>query len=218
MEDNSIYTEKFETLLSNKGYGTESQDSALTEILELMAKFPNFVFGEDINFVFTNLFIQKYDIREIGSLPEELFLHYWRETTNRLLIKYVPKIKTWLDNFNDLFKFTVELNLSDTQKSSSGTQNTYYLNPVNANTGVEKEIEIDEETGKTTVTYSGGNLKVQDIDSTDENGEKIRTIKRDVLQSVWGKTRANLMDQILKLEDIYNSCLAEFDTLFMGVF
>lgn len=213
-----IYTETLSTLLENKGYGTASQDAVLTEILELMNKFPNFSFNSSINFSFIDLFLKKYDIREIGCEDEDLFLHFWRETTQELIIKYVPKIVMWKDNFNDLFKFTVNLSLNDDSKFSNGTQNTYYLNPVNASTNISKEVVIDQHNNKTTITYSGGNLKTQDIDTTDNNGEKNRKVNRDVLQSVWGKTRPVILKQIMELEDIYNSCIKEFETIFMGVY
>ena len=45
MEMDALFTETLQELLKNKGYGTESQDSALTEILTIMDKFPKFVFG-----------------------------------------------------------------------------------------------------------------------------------------------------------------------------
>lgn len=191
------YTETFETLLQNQGYGEEEQSSSLTEILELMDKFPKFVFNEDIEFDMFTLFKNKYEIREIGAETEELFLHFWREKTQELLIKFVPKIKMWLDNFNDLFQFKVKLSLTDTSNQTTGNQNTYYLNPTTANTQ---------------------NLKVQDVAKNDGNTNKSRTIDRDVLQSVWGKTRPIILKQIMELTDIYNVCIKEFEVLFMGVY
>jgi len=220
MEENMIsqYTETLEELLANLHYGEVSQDTSLTAILTLMSKFPNFVFGTDINLSMKDLFIEKYDIREIGAETETLFLHYWREKTNELLIKYVPKIKMWLDNFNDLFKFTVKLDLEDTKKYSDGRQNTYYLNPISASTGVSKTVVVDQTNNTTTTTFSGGNLKTQDVDTSDNNGESYRKISRDALQTVWGKTRADILKKILEVQDIYNQCLKEFDVLFMGLF
>lgn len=190
------YTETLETLLENKGYGTGSQDQSLTEILNLMDKFPNFVF-DDLTLSMKTLFLQKYDIREIGAETEELFLHFWREKTNELLMKYAPKMQKWLDNFDDLFKFTVKLERDETESSTDGTTNTYYLNPVNNNTT---------------------NLKVQDVDKSDNTYGNTKHVERDVLQSVWGKTRADIMEKILNLKDIFNDCLAEYETIFMGVF
>ena len=193
----SNYTETLETLLKNKHYGEESQDSSLTEVLELMGKFPNFVFGQNISFSMVDLFIKKYDIREIGSETEEMFMHFWREKTNELLMKYAPKMQKWLDNFDDLFKFTVKLEMDSGENSSYNNKNTYYLNPVNSATE---------------------NLKVQDVDKTEDTNEKIIHTERDVLQSVWGKTRADIMEKILTLKDIFNDCLSEYDVIFMGVF
>ena len=173
----SLYTETLQELLENKHYGEVSQDTSLTEVLTLMEKFPDFVFGTNLTLSMKDLFIKKYDIREIGAETEELFLHFWRETTNRLLIEYVPKIKMWLDNFNDLFKFTVKLDTTSNEKYSSGSQNTYYLNPVSANTEIEKTVVVDQENHTTTTTFTGGKLKTQDLDTSDNNGEKERFSK-----------------------------------------
>ena len=218
MEMVSKFTETLQELLVHKNYGEASEDAFLTEILGLMDKFPNFVFGENLNLSMKQLFLDKYDIREIGAETEELFMHYWREHTQRLLIKYVPKIKMWIDNFKDLFKFTVKLDLDWDEKYSNGSQNTYYLNPITANTGVQKTVVVDEEHKTTTTTFSGGNLKTQDVDTNDNNGQKSRKISRDVLQSVWGKTRPMILESIMELKDIYNECLDEYEIIFMGVF
>ena len=190
------FTETLETLLENQGYGTAEQSAALTEILNLMNKFPTFVFGEDISLDFKTLFIQKYDIRELGSETEELFMHYWREKTNELLMKYAPKMQKWLDNFDDLFKFTVKLERDDSESTLNSNENTYYLNPTNQTTP---------------------HLKIQDVDKTDNMKERNIHSSRDVLQSVWGKTRADIMEKILNLKDIFNDCLDEYETIFMAV-
>ena len=196
----SLYTETLEQFLQNKNYGEELEDSSLTEVLNLMRMFPNFDFQTDLislDFDMETLFINAYDLREIGSETEEMFLHFWRETTQKLLIKYGPKISMWLEHFNDLFKFTVKLEIQDNENNTNKNKNTYYLNPVTTNTE---------------------NLKVQDVDKSDSEYHRGRKIERDVLQSVWGKTRANLLQQIMELHDIYLECLYEFDVIFMGVY
>ena len=193
----AIYTETLETLLKNKNYGEESEDSSLTEVLNLMRKFPDFVFGQNINLSMLDLFIKRYDIREIGAETEELFLHFWREKTNELLMKYAPKMQKWLENFDDLFKFTVNLSKTQTRIGNDTSKNTYFLNPVNTQTE---------------------NLKVQDVDENNSETDHTITENRDVLQSVWGKTRADIMEKILNLKDIFNDCLQEFETIFMGVY
>lgn len=194
------------------------------------------------------LFMDKYDIREIGAETEELFMHYWKEKTNSLLIEYTPKIQMWLDNFKDLFKFTVTLELSETinrektedkdktrtdnlSKSTSNTRTdnltenkeyTYYLNPVNT-TGTNLKVQELTRDNKTN-TGTQGNIGSEtntgtqrNVEDNSENEEKTREMSRDVLQSVWGKTRAQLLEQILELKSVYTECLEQFETIFMGV-
>lgn len=195
--ENPQFTETLQTLLDNQGYGTQEQSAPLTEIINLMDKFPAFVFSDTISFTMKYLFIAKYDIREIGAEDEDLFMHFWREKTNELIMKYAPKMQKWLENFDDLFKFTVKLERDDTFSGSNNNKNTYYLNPVSSNPI---------------------GLKVQDVDKSENQKENTFHSERDVLQSVWGKTRADIMEKILNLKDIFNDCLAEYEQLFMGVF
>lgn len=211
----SLYTETLEDLLENMNYGTENENPSLTAVLEKMDLFPSFVFGEEISLSMKDLFLEKYDIREIGAETEEMFLHFWNERTNELLIDYVPKIDMWLNHFNDLFKFTVKLELSEeitreneisgeyADRLDKGKQ--YYLNPiVDGNTGIIQDKNTEGQSG------SGNN-------STEGSETKERSMSRDVLQSVWGKTRAQLLKQIFELQSIYSECLNAFSTIFMGV-
>lgn len=212
-----LYTETLQECLENNGYGQDNQNPALTEILALMGKIPNFVFGSTIDLNVIDLFIEKFDIREIGAETEELFFHFWREKTNEILINYVPKIKMWIDNFNDLFKFTVKLEIVENQNFSNGSQDTYYYNPITANTGVSKTVVVDEQNKTTTTTFSGGNLKTEDVSTSDNNGQKYKKTDRDVLQSVWGKTRPKILENIMDLKNIYTDALNEYNKIFMGV-
>lgn len=191
------YTILFEDLLKNLKDGEEGEDPSLTEIKNLMAKIPSFNFNDEIELNFYELFKHKFDLREIGSETEGLFLHYWREKVESVLMEYVPKMTMWKDNFNSLFEFKVNLQLTDNSTNSSNDKNTYYLNPVNSTTE---------------------NLKVQDVDKSDTSTSNNRTINRDVLQSVWGKTRPMILQSILDLKSIYNECLNSFETIFMGVY
>lgn len=211
----SLYTETLEDLLENLGYGTENENPFLSSCLEKMDLFPRFTFGENISISMKELFLEKYDIREIGAETEQLFLHFWNERTNELLIEYVPKIDMWLKHFNDLFKFTVKLELSEEtsrnntisgEYSDNSLKNKqYYLNPViDGNSGIIQDKNTDG------LSASGEN-------ETTGSEEKERTMSRDVLQSVWGKTRAQLMKQIFELQSIYSECLNDFSTIFMGV-
>lgn len=248
----ATFTERLETLLKNKHYGEESEDSSLTEVLELMRQFPDFDFQSDavhITFAMETLFMQDYDLREIGAETEELFIHHWREKTNELLVKYVPKIKMWIDNFNELFKFTVRLELQETKENSENESENTTENSTNSN------LKQKEKTTRTTDTNTNKyylnpasstieNLKVQDVDKSDsennitdndtennsetgsntkagqkaKTGEQERNMSRDVLQTVWGKTRAMILQQIFDLQSVYLECLYEFETIFMGLY
>ena len=211
----SLYTETLEDLLENLGYGTENENPFLSSCLEKMDLFPRFVFGENISISMKELFLEKYDIREIGAETEQLFLHFWNERTNELLIEYVPKIDMWLKHFNDLFKFTVKLELSEESSrnntisgeysDNSSRNKQYYLNPViDWNTGIIQDKNTD-------------GLETSGENETTGEETKERSMSRDVLQSVWGKTRAQLMKQIFELQSIYSECLNAFSTIFMGV-
>lgn len=74
------------------------------------------------------------------------------------------------------------------QLSSNGS-NTYYLNPM---------------------TSTSENLKVDDKSSYENTTERPL--------SMFGKTNAEVLEQVLKIKDIYNDCLEEFGTLFMMVY
>ena len=197
------YTETLKDYLDNKG------GDFPTPIKNLLVQIPNFVFkdedmGIDIELTFIDLFKDKYDIREICAETEELFEHFLTETAQHCLIDYVPKIHMWLKNFKELFKFTVNLEYGYTNGKSGSytTDNTYYLNPVNK------------------LTQTRDNLKVQDVDSTENTSSNSEEVigSKDVLQTVWGKTRANILDQIMNLKNIYTDCLEYFQRCFMGIY
>lgn len=211
IEVESLYTETLGELLALKNFDREhntSSDETLNSILSSLASgVPNFVFSStrvDLNINFEDLFLQNYRLREIGSETEELFLENWKRILNKAIINYVPKIDMWLENFKNLFKFTVQLTYSEEtsgEGSESGSgDNTYYLNPVNTN----------------------GNLKVNDKNSNSASSSNEYTgnksYTKDVLQSVWGKTRANLLEQIIELRNIYTEMLDYFEQIFMGCY
>ena len=207
-----VETKTLEEFLEEEHFNTTQQNEIMTQVFGyhdipnvedrdgLIDKFPSFWFGDEdehnIDLNFRYLFLNRYDIRRIGQEENALFLHYLREKTQELLIKYAPKIRQWQKNFNDLFKFTVKLERDDTDDYTIDNKNTYYLNPANAATT---------------------NLKVQDVDQSHKTNGRIFHSERDVLQSVWGKTRADIMEKILELKDIYNECLNSYEVIFSGV-
>ena len=197
------FTETFEEFLNNKSGNW---------LVNKLADIPSFKFKDenlniDYTLLFSNLIKNKYLLREICAETEEMFEYYFDRKIDEIKIKYVPKVSMWINNFNDLFKFTVRLNLE--KNYSSGDINTYYLNPANK-LNPTKTVNQDG-----TVTYSG-NLKTENVDDTITQGHS--TLDRDVLQTVWGKTRANILDQIFELKDIYYEMIESFNNIFMGLY
>lgn len=161
----------------------------------LFSHFPSFIIDDTLTLNFKDLFIDKYDIREIGAETDTLFAHYLKEKLNSALIEYVPKINTFIDNFNDLFKFTAKLEYSESKISNGSNKNTYFLNPVNSSTG---------------------SLKVQNVNQN-EGGTSDATMRtRDGLLS-YRTSRVEILNEIMKIKNIYNECLNSFEVLFMGV-
>ena len=114
----ALYTETLAEFLERNE--SSSQWQALKQRFLLMPTF-NVEGVMDRNFY--ELFVEKYDVREIGAETESLFFHYLNETISEVLIKYKPKISVFINNFNSLFERKVRLSYSD--------DNKYYLNPIN---------------------------------------------------------------------------------------
>ena len=114
----SLYTETLADFLERNE--SSSQWQAIKSRFMLMPVF-NVAGVFDRNFY--ELFVEKYDVREIGAETESLFYHYLNETISEVLIKYRPKIDQFINNFNNLFSRKVELAYHD--------DNKYYLNPAN---------------------------------------------------------------------------------------
>lgn len=195
----SEYTETLKEYLENNG------GDFPVAIKNLLNQIPNFVFKDteydiDITLNFIDLFKEKYDIREICAETEQLFEHFLTETAQHCLVEYVPKIYMWLKHFKELFKFTVTLDYGFNQSgsSSSNNDNSYYLNPIT----------------KTS------DLKLENVDKSNNSSEneKELTGHKDVLQSVWGKTRAALLEQVMDLKSVYTDCLDYFQRCFMAVY
>ena len=233
----SLYTETLGKLLVNNHYGEENETPSLTSVLVILRKFPSFVVEDDDVLDFETLFMEKYDIREIGAETEELFIHFWKERANELLIKYKYKIDIWAENFDKLFDFKITLNITknktiekdgtnvlaqtgsegNTRTLNTETNNTYYLNPITRQTANLKVQDAD----KVADTGTIGDSKT--VNLTDTNTVDLTDTHREnnvleVPQAVWGKTRPYIMQQIMELHDIYIECLNDFEDLFMGVY
>ena len=91
----TLYTMTFAEFLRKHGDSTEWQ-----AVKTKFAKFPNFTLG-NLNLNMYDLLVEKYDIWEIGSEDENIFYHEFNEKVNELLIKYVPKIESYIASFKD---------------------------------------------------------------------------------------------------------------------
>lgn len=87
-------------------------------------KFPVFNLY-NLNLSMWEMFVEDYGIKEIGAETEYLFKRYLNRLVDNLLVKYVPKIQIFIDNFNALFDRKVKL--------TEGTTGTYFLNPMQQN-------------------------------------------------------------------------------------
>ena len=90
----------------------------------------------NMNLKMYDLLVEKYDIWEIGSEDENIFYHEFNEKVNELLIKYVPKIESYIASFKDLLQRKINL--------SQGGSTTNYLYPVSTQSGkVSNEVRYD---------------------------------------------------------------------------
>lgn len=113
------YTETLAEFLQHKE-GTDE----LEKIKLKFALFPNFtLYGLNINM--WDMFVEDNNLREIGAETEYLFVNYLNRLTDNLLIKYVPKIHIFIENFNSLFDRKLKL--------TGDGKNRYYLNPMQDN-------------------------------------------------------------------------------------
>ena len=117
------FTETFEEFLNNKSGNW---------LVNKLADIPSFKFKDeelniDYTLLFSNLIKNKYLLREIGAETEEMFEYYFDRKIDEIKIKYVPKVSMWINNFNDLFKFTVRLNLEKNYSSGDINTNLIFL-------------------------------------------------------------------------------------------
>lgn len=117
----TLYTETFETFLQRKG-DTEEWKA----IIEKFKHFPSFTL-ENLNFDMYTLLREKYDIYEIGCEDEQLFYYHFRNKLNELLIKYVPKLQMYIDNFASLLERKIAL--------QDNGDTTNYLYPISTQDG-----------------------------------------------------------------------------------
>ena len=208
----ALYTETLEDFLER------NEDSEVWQAL--IAKFVKFpIFNlQALNFDFYTLFVDKYEIREIGTETESLFVHFIKDTLNETLIAYAPKINLYLTNFNNLLDRKIELANSyedervmdrsiDTTNDDSEMK-TIGLNPI---TSIAGEGDARSATKETISRDNANNVDEDSTYTVNFNGTKEQAL-------MFFKANPDLLDSAMKIRDIYLDALSAFEKCFMGIY
>ena len=191
----TLYTMVFQDFLDDYELTPEWQSIKTT----FFAKFPDwYVQGvRDSSGTITNvsmsslydLFVDKYNIQEIGGETPDLFVHAVRDKIQELVIKYLPKVAI----LNQVL-----YSVDSTTKKSEALMNRFemittddyadcgYIYPINATSS--------KMSGKTT-------------------NQGTKTQKIPLSQSSW----AEITKEILSLPDVYNQIINELGSCFMQI-
>lgn len=154
---------------------------------------PTFTVGNQTYNMY-DLFITRYGLREIGAETEQLFEHYLMIKLHYVNINYSNKINSYIKAFDNLLSRVVELTRSVTGTDTGSSTDLDYVNPL--------------------VTQNG---KIQDTTQRNTSVDTVRTETRSQAHSYF-KTNPELLEQVLKIENIYYKALDEFEDLFMLVY
>lgn len=208
----ALYTETLEDFLER------NEDSEVWQaLIAKFAKFPIFNL-QALNFDFYTLFVDKYEIREIGAETESLFVHFIKDTLNETLIAYAPKINLYLTNFNNLLDRKIELANSyedervmdrsiDTTNDDSEMK-TIGLNPI---TSIAGEGDARSATKETISRDNANNVDEDSTYTVNFNGTKEQAL-------MFFKANPDLLDSAMKIRDIYLDALSAFEKCFMGIY
>lgn len=177
-------------------------------------KFPNYTLG-DLDFSFYNMFIEKYDLYEIGCETEQLFEHYLNEKLNELIVEFIPKINTYIANFETLLSRKVRLdfenNLVETPEGKEifnrETKNDNYLNPIYPLIDGEQENVLSN------------NDKSQSIDERTFDNRKTTSAATGYREQAYSyfKTNPDMLNEVMELKNIYNEAINKFERCFMVI-
>lgn len=169
---------------------------------KLFEKMPSYTFNENNEVVtFADRFIKRNYYKEIGSETYELFEMHLANGSYEVATLFGDKIRTQLDNFNKLYERFIEVEESDTYDETSSDKRELkdYYNPV-----------------VNTFTESNANIDTASSDDNTYTKEFTETRKRAKLYSFL-KTNPQLMDEVNKVEIMYERALEYLDILFMVV-
>lgn len=142
-------------------------------------------------------FMFKYIAREIGQETMEGFITEFYRVSCTVYNKYYWKLNEYIDKRDTMDDRQISDSSTNTDTEEGTVSNEYdnYYNPLGAST--------DNIIGK----------------NTNETGRDITVTRKYTGYKYfgWTKTNAEIMKQILEIQDLYNEALNEFQVLFMGV-
>lgn len=207
----SLFTETLQQFLDNRGGDFSAS------INELFAQIPDFVYtktdGTQIKFSLKEMFVHDNRYKEIGAETEELFEYFLETRLDEVIVEYVPKIDLYLKHFGaQLLNRTVDVTrtedvngtLGRTRTTDGNSKDTSYVNP------------ITKQSEKLTVQDVGDN-EYADNERMDDIRTEKRATSESKLYSVFGKTNAQLLEEVMQLKNIYLEALHRLDNLFMYV-
>lgn len=171
---------------------------------------PQFIW-ENITYNAYDLFLTKYSLREIGAETEELFSEYLSIKLDEVIIKYSQKITLFMDNFNNLMKRSIKMQRKITDENTHTINGEYTKNA--SNSEYANPITTDN------------NPKLQDLSKyvdtdTQHKTDTINSEKIEDYEQAYSffKSNGELLEQAMKIKNIYYEMIDEFGELFMGVY
>ena len=136
-----------------------------------------------------DLFVERYDMYEIGGETPDLFVHAVNDKLTELQIKYLPKMAI----LNQLV-YAVD----GTTHDSRAVSNTYVM-------------RLEENYDNTGYVYPVNATSDKVSGRTNNNGYK--ETKMPLSQKSWSE----LIEEILRLPDLYNNLLDDLGAVFMQI-
>lgn len=173
--------------------------------LEVINKFNNFYActikteNEDVVLSMYDMFKEEYLDFEIGQEDEQKFFNEVKRQLNKSLIEFNPKIKAYIDKWDNLLSRKETLNHTE-ENDFEGSRNDIerdYINPINKyGEKISNKNEFDNK------------------NSSKEN----KTKQYEMIYSLMGRSNVDMMKDLLDLRNIYLSCIESFRNLFMLVY
>lgn len=207
----TLFTETLKQFLENRGGDFSAP------VNSLFAQIPDFEYqtidGKSIKFSLKEMFVHDNQYKEIGAETEELWEYYLETRLDEVVVEYTPKIDLFLNQFGKgLLGRTVDVTRTEkvsgtrnsTRDTNGNNKDTTYVNPI---TKQSEKLTVQD------VTDNEYNDSATSSGSTSED----RTVSESRLYSVFGRTNAQLLEEVMELRNIYLEALHRLDNLFMSL-